>query len=445
MKDLDKIFKAYDIRGIYPDDIDEKIAYKIGQAVAKFLKAKELVIGRDVRNSSESLSKVLAEGIRDQGVNVIDIGLTTSPMFYFYVAENNLEGGAMVTASHNPPKYNGFKIVSKGAMPVGDISGLEKIQRLMENNKFKDKDRGQIEERSVLDEYIKNILKFCSIENIKSLKIVADTTNGTAGLILPELFKKFPSQLIHIFSELDGSFPNHGPNPLKPENTKALQEKVLLEKADLGIAFDGDGDRIIFVDEKGERVEPDIITALLVNYFFKEKDKILFTAITSKLVEEETKKVGAIPIRYKVGYTFIKEKMKREKIIFAAEPSGHYYFRDNYFIESPFIVLLRVLEILSKETRPLSELLKKFKRYYLESINFSIKDSSKIIKEIEEEYKKNGNISRLDGLTREFEDWWFNLRPSNTEPILRLTIEAKTKELLEQKKKEFTKLVLSSS
>lgn len=443
MKDLDKIFKAYDIRGVYPEDINEEIAYRIGWAVAQFLKAKEIVVGRDVRNSSENLSKNLIEGIRDYGDKVIDIGLSTSPMFYFAVAKNGFKGGIMITASHNPAKYNGFKIVSRGAMPVGDNSGLDKIQKILEKDKFKNKKRGEIEQGKVLDDYIKHVLSFCNIKSIKNLKIIADTANGAAGLVVPKLFKKISLQFIHVFSDFDGSFPNHGPNPLKPENTKYLQGKVLSKKADLGIAFDGDGDRIVFIDERGDRIEPDVITAFLVNYLFKKGDKILFTVIASRIVEEEIKKIGARPIRYKVGYTFIKEKMKKDKIIFAAESSGHYYFRDNYFIESPLIVLLKVLEILSKENRPFSELIKPFKRYYLERINFEIGEPEILFRKVEKEYKKSVKVSKLDGLTIKFDDWWFNIRPSNTEPILRLTIEAKTKEVLEEKKKELIKLIPS--
>ncbi len=418
MNNLDKIFKAYDIRGVYPDELNEETGYKIGRAVAKFLKAKEIVIGRDNRPSSDNLFKVLSEGVRDQGVNVIDIGLTTTPMFYFAVAKWGIKGGAMITASHNPPEYNGFKVVQKDAMPVSENSGLKKIKKLVEKNKFKTKNRGEIKKRAILKEYIENILRFNDLGSIRPFKISVDTNGGTTKLVISELFKKLPVQEVS-------------------------------EKPDFGMVFDGDGDRILFIDEKKQKINPDLITAFLINYFFKNKSKILYTNIASKVVKEEIEKANNAPICSKVGHAFVKERMHKERAIFAAGSSGHYYFKDNYSIESPFIVLMRILKILSKENKPFSELIKPFQRYYLERINFPVKNvgysTSHIMKEIEKKYKKIGKISRLDGLTIEFPDYWFNLRASNTEPLLRLTVEANTKELLEQKKKELSKLILSSA
>ena len=480
MSKLDKIFRAYDIRGIYPKEINEKIAYKIGRAVAEFLisetqassfkletpstsfrKMKEtesmyLVIGRDNRLSSERLAKVIIEGVRDQGVNVIDIGISTTPMFYFAVTNWKITGGVMITASHNPPEYNGFKIVRDGGMSMGEDSGLRKIKKLAEKDKSaswrKDRNRGQIQSKEIFRGYIENILSLAETRTIKPFKIVVDTANGTAGLVIPELFKKIPVyladrrvNLIHIFAKLDGSFPNHNPNPANPENTKALQEKVLSEKADLGIAFDGDGDRIFFIDEKGERINPNLIFALLIKNFFPNQGKILYDVTSSRIVKEEIEETGNIPICSEVGHTFVKEKMREEDIIFGAESSGHYYFKDNYFIESPFIVLLKVLGVLSKTKMPLSELVKPFQKYYQERINIEVKNLEEKTKEIEKKYKKGAKISYLDGLSIEFEDWWFNIRPSHTEPVIRLTLEAQTKELLEQKKKELIELIPSSA
>jgi len=444
MENLDKIFRAYDVRGVYPGDINEEIAYKIGRAVAKFLKTKEIVVGRDARISSEGLSGFLIEGIRDQGVNIIDIGLVTTPMFYFSVNKFKTGGGIMVTASHNPSEYNGFKIVSENAMPIGDKSGLQKIKKILENQsevRLPETKRGEISKKEILKDYLQNIITISRIKDIKLFKIVIDTTNGTAGLVVSELFKHVPVNLIHIFPELDGSFPNHGPNPLIPENTRCLQEKVLLEKADLGIAFDGDGDRVLFIDEKGNRIDSDLITALLVNSLFKNKDKILYSSTVSRIVNEEIKKSENLPVISRVGYTFIKEKMKNENIIFGAEASGHYYLKENNFIESPFFVLLKVLEVISKEKKTLSELVRPFQKYCLERINFRIEKHKNIIKKIEKGFKKGGKISRLDGLKIEFKDWWFSVRLSNTESVLRLTIEAKSKTILEQKKKQIIKLI----
>ena len=418
MTDLDKIFKAYDIRGVYPNELNEEIGYKIGRATAKFLKAKEIIIGRDNRNSSDNLFKVLSEGIRDQGVNVIDIGLSTTPMLYFAAAKWGIKGGVMITASHNPLEYNGFKIVQKDAMPVSENSGLKKIKKLVEENKFKTKNRGEIKKRVILKEYIENILRFNDLGSIRPFKISVDTNGGTAKLVISELFKKLPIQEVS-------------------------------ERADLGISFDGDGDRIVFIDEKGKKIAPDLITVLLIHYFFRNKKKILYTVIASQIVKQEIEKNDNTLICSEVGHTFIKEKMKNKKIDFGAESSGHYYLKDNYFNESPFLILLKVLKIISKENKSLSELVKPFQKYYLERINTKVENvghsTSHIMKEIEKKYKKIGKISRLDGLTIEFPDWWFNFRPSHTEPVIRLTLEAKTKELLEEKKKELSKLILSSA
>lgn len=454
MSDLDKIFKAYDIRGRYPDEINEEIGYKIGWATAKFLNSeaqdksfklrkmglKNLVVGRDNRLSSEKLFKVICEGIRDQGIDVIDIGLATTPMFYFAIAKWGIKGGIMITASHNPPEYNGFKIVRDKAMPVGENSGLKNIKKIVNAIKDQSKaERGNIEERKILKEYINHIIDSVHPENIKPLKIVVDTANGVAGIVVPDLFKEIPVGLVHIFAESNGSFPNHNPNPMNSENIETLQQGILVEKADLGVGFDGDGDRILFIDEKGERIDPNLIFALLIANFFPNKGEILYDVISSRIVKDEIQQTGNIPVCSKVGHTFFKEKMRQEKIIFGAESSGHYYLKENYFIESPFIILLKVLEIISRTNMPLSELIKPFKKYYLERINLQVQDSSKIIKKLENKYKKTAKVSYLDGLTVEYRDWWFNLRSSHTEPVIRLTIEARAKELLEQKKKELIK------
>lgn len=461
MINLDKIFKAYDVRGKYPKEINEEIAYKIGRAVARFLisetqdksfrlrsqRLEHMVVGRDNRLSSEDLAKVLIEGIRDEGIDVIDIGLATTPMFYFSAIKWKADGGVMITASHNPKEYNGFKIIRNKAMSVGENTGLQEIKKLVKKNKFQTKlSRGRLEKREILQEYINHNLEFIHLGNIQPLKIVADTANGTAGLVVPELFKHIPSvKLIHIFSELDGNFPNHAPdpNPFHPETIQAIQQKVLSEKADLGVAFDGDADRIIFINEKGESVNPDFIAALLIDYFYKRAGKIVYTVIASRAIQEEIKDTGNIPVCSKVGHTFIKEKMKQENAVFGFESSGHYYLRDNYSLDSPLIILLKILEILSRTKMPLSELIKPFEKYYQEKIDLKVKNVKNL--KLASKYKIVGyQISYIDGLTIEFPDWWFNLRPSNTEPIFRLFIEAITKELLKEKKQELLKLIPSS-
>jgi len=417
MDNLDKIFRAYDVRGVYPDEINEELAYKIGRATAQFLKAKKVVIGRDNRFSSDNLFKVLCEGIRDQGTDVIDIGLSTTPMFYWAVAHHKHNGGVMITASHNPPQYNGFKIVKKRALPVGWDSGLKKIKKLVEKGKFKNKNRGQLKIKEVLSEYIDNILKFIQIKKLKRFEINIDTSEGTAELIISELFKKIPAQ------------------------------RTLSKEADLGVIFDKDGDRILFADEKRIKINPDLITALLIHYFFKKSGKILYTTVASRVVREEIERTGNEPVYSRVGHTFVLRKMAKEKIIFGAESSGHYYLKDNYYLDSPLFVLMKVLELLSRERKPLSELIKSFNKYFQKKVNFPAKEPEKLLKKIKKplirQWQK-GKITKIDGLTIEYPDWWFNLRPSNTEPLLRLSIEANSKELLEEKTNELTKVVPSS-
>jgi len=452
MDNWDKIFKTYDVRGVYPREINEEVAYKIGRAVAKFLKNKEIAIGQDNRLSSEGLFKSLCAGVCDGGADVIDVGLVTTPMLYWVVARYGYKGGIMVTASHNSAEYNGFKIVKEKSIPIDEDSGLKKIKKIVAKGKFKDKKRGKITKKDVFLDYIENIFRFIDINSIKPLKTVVDTGNGAAGLIVPEIFKRVPAKLIHIFAELDGAYPNHNPNPVLPENTAALQKKVVSEKADCGIAFDGDGDRILFVDEKGERINPNFIFTLLIDRFFRNKGKIVYDVSASRIVREEIKKSGNTTLCTRVGYSFLKEKMSKLNVVFGGESSGHYYLGEDYYIESPFFVLFKILEIISKEGKPLSELIKPFDKYYLERINFKIKENpDKILKELEKKYKKDparlgrpGKVSLFDGLTIEHSDWWFNIRISNTEPVLRLTIEADTKELLEEKKQELLKLIPSS-
>jgi len=416
MSNLDKIFKAYDIRGIYSKEINEKVAYKVGQAVAEFLKAKKLVVGRDNRPSSKDLFKALCKGICEQGVNVINIGLATTPMLYFSAIKRKTKGGIMVTASHNPLKCNGFKIIKKDAMPVGEDSGLKKIKRLVEKDKFKSKNSGKIEKENIIDNYIENILKHSNLKEIRPFKITVNTNDGVAELIISKFFKRISAQ------------------------------KAISRKADLGIILDKDGDRILFVDEKEKKIDTDLIAVALIHYFFKNTGKILYTVVSSHSAKEEIKKTNNIPVCSEVGHSFIKNRMKKEKIIFGYEPSGHYYLADNYFIESPFIILLKILEILSKTKMTLSELIKPFRKYYQERINLkniqNVEGStSNIMKGLEKKYKKVGKISRLDGLTIEFNDWWFNLRASNTESIIRLTIEAGSRERLKEKKKELLKSI----
>jgi len=445
------IFRAYDIRGIWPEELDEKIAYRIARAFVYFLrennkkKVLDIAVGRDNRLSSPSLSQNFIEGIIDSGCNVIDIGLSTTPMLYFSVAHYGFDGGVEVSASHNPPEYNGFKLVREESRPISKITGIERIKKLvLANTSFlPNKKKGSVIKKNVLDDYSKFVFEGIQIKKIKPLRIVVDTANGVVGIVIPQIFKKLPVQLYHLFPELDGRFPNHLPNPLVEENLEDIKQTVRKKKADLGVAFDGDGDRIIFVDEKGGVVSPDLIGVLVAESVLKRYpgQKIMYDIRSSNIVKEKIKEAGGVAIMSRVGHSFIKERMRKENIVFAQEFSGHYYFKDRYFAESPFFVLFKILERLSESKKKLSDIIKEYKKYYHSGeINFEVADKEKKIKELEKKFPK-GKKTYLDGLRVDFKDWWFNVRPSNTEPLLRLVIEAKTKEILEKKKKEISALI----
>jgi len=421
MDNLDKIFRAYDIRGLYPEEINEDIAYKVGRASA--LREKtigKLVVARDNRLSSEELFSEVVRGIRNRGVNVIDIGLATTPMFYQAIIKFQTDGGVMITASHNPKEYNGFKIFKKNALPIGE-KGLKRIKGLIESKFFKDADKkGKIIKKEILKEYVAKILDLSHVNEISRFKVIVDTGNGVAGIIVSALI---------------------------PELKKV--DLVISENADFGITFDGDGDRILFTDEKGQRIDPDLIAAIIIHYYFKKAGIILYTAASSRIIREEALDSGNKVICSRVGHSFIKETMAKRGVVFGCEASGHYYFKDTNYIEAPFLIFIKIMEILSKVKIPLSKLVENFQKFQQERIEIKIQDIKNAgiyIKRLKEKYKKISrfgrlpNILHIDGLTVEYTDWWFNLRPSNTEPILRLTIEADTKELLVEQKQEFFKL-----
>ncbi len=414
------IFKAYDIRGIYGEELDEDVAYRIGRAFAKYM-GSPIVVARDNRKSSDSLFKKLAEGITDQGSDVYDIGLSTSPMFYFAVANLDCAGGTIITASHNPPEYNGFKMVRGDVTPLSEENGLNEVKKLFEENNFTSLEKGKIYTKNVTQKYIDFFEK-----KKYNLKVVVDTANSVSGLIVGEMFSGV--QLFHIFSELDGNFPNHEPNPLKEENLKDLREKVLEVGADIGIAFDGDGDRVFFVDEKGEVISSDLIVALMAKLI---DGKVLYDIRCSNIIKETAKQ----SVVSRVGHSFIKQKMKEENIFFGGEYSGHYYLKQGEaYYESPYFVIYKLFEAM--KDKKLSELIAPFRKYYHSGeLNFEVKDKQSIIDKLEEKYSQ-GRVNKMDGLRVDFDDWWFLLRASNTEPVLRLIVEAKTKELLDSKIKE---------
>ncbi len=442
MKINPNIFRAYDIRGTYPDEINENVAYLIGRAFVYFLKKKKptIVVGQDNRISSPILFQGLTRGLLDGGAKIFDIGLVTTPMLYFACAHYKYDGGIQISASHNPPQYNGFKLVRERAIPISSKSGLREILRLTNKTDQRVK-KGSIIKKNVLEDYLNfNFRNFK--KEFRSLKIVIDTANAAGGILIPHLKKRL--RIYSLFEKLDGSFPNHSPDPLKKENLKFLQKEIKKRKADFGVAFDGDGDRICFVDEKGQIISGDLIFALLAEVILKENPgkKILYDIRSSNIVPETIKKEGGIPIVSRIGHSFIKEKMRTKEVFFAGELSGHYYHQDHYFCETPLFVLFKIIETISERRKPLSKLIQPYRKYFQSGeINFKVKDKKKILENLEKVFAGKGKITKIDGLRVDFPDWWFLARPSGTEDLLRLSLEAKTKKLLKKKKKELTFLI----
>lgn len=440
----DKIFKAYDIRGIYGEDLNEDTAFKIGQSFVVFLKNKlnkenlNIVIGKDNRLSSPSLFGFLKRGIMSQGANIIDIGFSTTPLFYFSVAQFNYDGGIIVTASHNPPQYNGFKVVGPKAEAISEDSGLKEIKEIIVKDALNNKELGKEERKNFLNEYVSfNRFK----EDFSNFKVVVDTANSVSGMVIPEMLKNV--NVVHIFKELDGKFPNHEPNPLKLENIKDLKQKVVEEKANLGIAFDGDGDRISFVDEMGQSISCDLVLALMSSLILKQrpKSKILYDIRSSNIVRETIEGLGGIAVPSRIGHSVIKEKMKQEDIVFGGEYTGHFFYKDYYFIESPFFVLFSILKTLEQEKKTMSQLIRPYNKYFHSGeINFEVENKEEKIKQFKDKYKE-GIITEIDGLRVDFPDWWFLVRASNTEPLLRIIVEAKTRELMVGKVGDLTRLL----
>ena len=430
------IFKAYDIRGIYPNEINEDIVYKIARAYVIKFKPKKVTAGMDMRLSSPKLFEVLIKGLTDQGCNVVNIGLVSTPMMYFSVWNYNYDGGLMISASHNPPEYNGVKMVGKGGVPISGESGIFDIGQMIQNKLPDSKNKGKVEELDVMQPYIQHSLKHSYIWSLKRFRVVLDTANAMGGPMSIEFFKHLNGELIHLYPELDGNFPNHEANPLKHETLKALIKSVVKNKADIGIAFDGDADRCMFVDEKGEVIGSDLITALVARVILKDKmkAKILYDVRSSKVVGEVIMENGGVPGRCKVGHSLVKAEMKEQNAYFAGELSGHYYLQDEHYAEAPFFVILKLFELMTHDESKLSDLVKPLKKYFQSGeINSEVDDKRAKMKELAENFN-DGKVSWLDGVTVEYNDWWFNVRASNTEPLLRLNIEADTKQLMEEKK-----------
>ncbi len=440
------IFKAYDIRGIYGKDLTDKIAYKIGKAFVDFLDCKKVVVGYDMRPSSEKVVKAFIKGVNEQGADVVDIGMVSTDAVYFASGKLNVPG-VMFTASHNPSKWNGMKLCRENAIPINHDTGLKDIETSVKKNIFKEAGRrGTLIKEDILKDYVKHVNTFFDSRKIKKLKIVVDAGNGMAGKIIPLVFEKLNAKIIPLYFKLDGRFPNHLPDPSKPENLRALQRRVKKEKADFGMAFDGDADRIFFVDEKGLTIDSSLVSCLIIKNMLKmhPNERVIYNLVCSRIVPEVVIKNRGIPIKDRVGHSYIKQTMRDTGAIFACEHSAHYYYRDNFRADSGIITAVIMAEIVSKDKKKLSKLLDEFRKYYkIEETSLKVKDKDKKLKKIEKMYKgkRNGRFNKLDGITFEFKDWWFNLRPSNTEPLLRLNLEARFEKLMKEKKKELVKLI----
>lgn len=443
--DMSNIFKAYDVRGIYPEEINEQIAYDIGRSFAVFAQAEKIIIGRDMRASGVSLAENFARGVIDQGVDALLIGEISTDCSYFAAGKYNLPA-AMFTASHNPAQYNGIKFSLAGAVPISEDTGLKKIEEMASSlNLPAANKKGVIEKKDVLHEYIEHALSFIDKNKIKPLSIAVDAGNGMAGKIIPLIEKKLPCKIIPLYFKLDGSFPNHEANPIKPKNVADLIKSVKANHADLGLAFDGDADRVFFIDESGNRVSSSLISAMLAEQILKKNHgaKIIYNVPCSKIVQETIAANGGKAIKERVGHSFIKATMKQESAVFGGEHSGHYYFKDNYFADSGLIAALIVLEIISEISQPFSEILKKYKKYFaIEETDSETKDKAAKMRELKEKYA-DARIEELDGVTFNFPDYWFNVRPSNTEPLLRLNLEASTEELKNKKTEEILNIIRS--
>ena len=442
-RDLGRLFKAYDVRGVVPDELDEDVARSIGAAFAEWSEAPTIAVGSDCRLSSPSLADAVREGITSRGADVIDIGLASTDLLYF--ASGSLDvAGVMLTASHNPPEYNGMKFCLPGARPVGQDTGLAEIRAGAEaHGGSPAPTAGSVEARELLDAYADHVLSFVDASVVRGLTVVADTANGMGGLVVPAVFDRLDVRLVHLFPELDGTFPNHPADPIDPENQRDLKRELLERHADVGLAFDGDADRVFLVDERAEGVSGSEVTCLVARSMLERSPGagIVYNLICSWAVPEVIRESGGTPIRTRVGHSFIKQVMADTGAVFGGEHSGHYYFRDNYRADSGVIAAVLVLEQLARAGAPLSEVLEPFRRYRASGeINSRVDDPVAKLEELAAAFA-DGAQDRTDGLTVEFDDWWFNARPSNTEPLLRLNVEARTEELLKERAAEVLTLI----
>jgi len=452
MSDLSapSIFKAYDIRGLVEDQLTPDFSFRVGLAFARFLEQERepgtLVIGEDMRPSSPSLAEAFSAGASSNGMDVIRIGLASTDMLYFASGKLNLPG-AMFTASHNPAEYNGIKLCRSGARPVGKESGLQLIERyVIDGNPISMRPIGIETQRNMLDEYVTHLLTLVDLSNIRPLKIVIDAGNGMAGYTAPSVFKRLNAEVIEMYFELDGTFPNHEANPIEPANMKDLQKAVRKHGADIGLAFDGDADRCFLVDENGEIVNPSTLAALIAARELAKypQSGIIYNLISSRAVAEVVEENGGTAIRSRVGHSYIKKLMAETDAVFGGEHSGHFYFRDFWCADSGMLAALHAIAALGSQETPLSNILRPYQRYFASGeINSKVTNPQEVLARLEEVYGQGEgtSIDQLDGLTVNSEEWWFNVRSSNTEPLLRLNVEAKSQAGLERVKAEVLAII----
>jgi len=436
-----EVFKAYDVRGIYPAEIDEDGAYAIGRAYVEEFQPRRIAIGRDMRVSGPQMVAALTEGATDGGAEVLDIGQIGTEMLYFAVGSLELEGGITCTASHNPKEYTGFKIVRAGALPVGGDSGLAEVRDRALKGFGEVVRKGSVEKKDIWPAFLERVLSFIDPGTVKPLRVVVDAANGMGGRMLEPALERLPQiDAVRCYFEPDGSFPNHEPNPLLPENREFIVAKVKEEKANLGIAFDGDADRCFFVDEMGEFVPGDFVTALFAETFLAKEPgaKIIYDVRASWAVPHTIEQAGGTALMNRVGHAFIKHRMRESGAVFGGEVSGHYYFRDFSRADSGIIPSLLMLEYLSKTGKPLSEILRPYREHYFITgeLNTRVSDVAAKLEALEKHFSAQGKVTHLDGLSVDASDWHFNVRPSNTEPLLRLNLEALSSELMEEKRGE---------
>jgi phosphomannomutase len=428
---MDQVFKAYDVRGTVPDQLDAEMCRAIGRAMARFVGTARILVARDMRETGVELSAAFSDGVRAEGVDIIDLGLASTDFLYF--ASGHLDSpGAMFTASHNPAQYNGLKLCLSGARPIGRDTGLADIEAGAEALLGEPLPplTGAWSEENLLGQWADHVVSFVDLGSLRPLKVVADTANGMGGLVVPIVFERLPFSVEILFPELDGSFPNHPADPIQPENLVALKAAVLEQGADIGLAFDGDADRVFLVDEKAEPVSGSLTTALVAASMLTKHpgETILYNLICSHVVPEVVTEMGGRPVRTQVGHSIIKKVMEETGAVFGGEHSGHYYYRDNFRADSGIITAVLVLELLSQSAQPLSVMLEPYQRYADSGeINTKVVSPVATVAAIAEHERKAGaSVDRLDGLTVEHADWWYNVRPSNTEPLLRLNVEART-------------------